>query len=156
MAALVDRAGRDILRRQIEEAARWVRDGAVVRDLPCAVGRESEWARLVVRRDRQAGGRSDPDGPPRVEVRLETRRLGRVEVQARWSRPVLDARISVERPATRDLFETRRHELVARLGEAGFTQTTGEGLCDPARLAQPASLPGEHPPPGGSLVDVRA
>jgi hypothetical protein len=154
--ALGSQLAREVLQRQVEEAARWFKDGAVVIDVPLLAGQEATMARVIVRRDRGSSRDREPSGRPRVEVRLETQALGKVEAQAYWHRPSLQARVFVEREPIRELLAAHVGDLRAGLAADGFTDSTIDIVCDPVRLAQPRAVPGEQPPPGGTLVDVRA
>jgi hypothetical protein len=140
-----------LLSQQAEFAYRWVAEGVLSFDVPVALPGRATQARVRFHREPPTEG--DVPGPARLDLFVETDRLGPIAVTARWLGSKFDAMLVVEREAAREVLAERVAELTSPLG-AVFKQVEVEVRV--GRVRRPSRTSEERPEmPGGSVLSVR-
>ena len=144
-----------VLSRQTEAAFEWLKNGALLAELPMQFGTYSTQARIRFFQETEKDSKGYSGRPLNINIYLDLPDTGKLEAWARWEGAQIQATLYVRNAETRELFDSQLQELSANLREAGFATAVLEVRADPARLYKIQETVEQTLPQEGSLLSLR-
>jgi flagellar hook-length control protein FliK len=144
-----------VLSRQTEAAFEWLKNGALLAELPMQFGTHSTQARIRFFQEADKDSKGHSGRSLNINIYLDLPDTGRLEAWARWEGQQIQATLYVRDAETRELFESQLQELSVNLREAGFSTAVLDVRIDAARLYKIQESVEQTLPHEGSLLSLR-